>query len=296
MAHEFKKLSDVEIVTSPSDNTNVLIEEDGVIRKMPKSEMSGGVKVASTAEVGQTLVVRAVDENGKPTEWECVDFAQADWNQNDSTAKDYVKNRPFYEEETRIYLQEQTIVTLDSNGYGTYELETSLKQSQTYTIVWDGVAYESKVFSNVDADDVANIEINGESLKIINSYSFQGTASMEGEHTLEIYMDDTAIKQLDKKYIPSSIIEIEDIIVNHDISKISYSGGILEFSKDTDTLYLLQYSTKTSELFDFIQDTSHMCRFIVDLHDKLRIYTDYEILNQNGTGYFKLGDVTYDSV
>lgn len=27
----------------------------------------------STASVGQTIVVKAIDENGKPTEWECID-------------------------------------------------------------------------------------------------------------------------------------------------------------------------------------------------------------------------------
>lgn len=31
------------------------------------------IPVPSTAEVGQTIVVKAVDENGKPTEWEAVD-------------------------------------------------------------------------------------------------------------------------------------------------------------------------------------------------------------------------------
>lgn len=30
-----------------------------------------GVKIEGTAEVGQTIVVKAVDENGKPTEWVC---------------------------------------------------------------------------------------------------------------------------------------------------------------------------------------------------------------------------------
>lgn len=33
----------------------------------------GGIEVTG-AEVGQTIVVKAVDENGKPTEWECADF------------------------------------------------------------------------------------------------------------------------------------------------------------------------------------------------------------------------------
>lgn len=35
------------------------------------------IPVPSTAEVGQTIVVKAVDKNGKPTEWEAVDAADA---------------------------------------------------------------------------------------------------------------------------------------------------------------------------------------------------------------------------
>lgn len=70
---EFKKLSAVEAVASVADTASVLIEENGVIKRAPKGEV-GGVKVASTAEVGQTIVVKAVDEAGNPTEWECADL------------------------------------------------------------------------------------------------------------------------------------------------------------------------------------------------------------------------------
>ena len=65
----------------------------------------GAIPVPTTAEVGQTVVVKAVDENGKPTEWEPATLpeqVQADWNQNDSTAADYVKNRTHYEESVYV--------------------------------------------------------------------------------------------------------------------------------------------------------------------------------------------------
>lgn len=42
MAYEFKKLSDVDIVETPSETANVLIEEDGVIKKAPKTAVGGG--------------------------------------------------------------------------------------------------------------------------------------------------------------------------------------------------------------------------------------------------------------
>lgn len=65
----------------------------------------GAIPVPTTASVGQTVVVKAVDENGKPTEWEPVTLpeqVQADWNQNDSSAADYVKNRTHYEESAYV--------------------------------------------------------------------------------------------------------------------------------------------------------------------------------------------------
>lgn len=76
MAYDFKKLSDVAAVEILADTANMLIEENGVIKKVTKDKVGGtsGLEVASTAKVGQTIVVKAVDENGKPTEWECDDL------------------------------------------------------------------------------------------------------------------------------------------------------------------------------------------------------------------------------
>ena len=38
---EFKRLSDVEVVAEPTESANVLIEEDGVIKRAPKTEVGG---------------------------------------------------------------------------------------------------------------------------------------------------------------------------------------------------------------------------------------------------------------
>lgn len=39
---EFKKLSDVEVIAEPAESANVLIEENGVIKKAPKTAVGGG--------------------------------------------------------------------------------------------------------------------------------------------------------------------------------------------------------------------------------------------------------------
>ena len=73
-------------------------EASGAFKGEPGKD---GVVSVTGAAVGQTVKITAVDENGNPTEWEATDFpessTQTDWNQNDESAPDYVKNRPFYE-------------------------------------------------------------------------------------------------------------------------------------------------------------------------------------------------------
>lgn len=42
---EFKRLSDVEVVAEPAESANVLIEENGVIKKAPKTAVGGGLSI-----------------------------------------------------------------------------------------------------------------------------------------------------------------------------------------------------------------------------------------------------------
>lgn len=63
-----------------------------------QEELDGKIDAPQVAQVGEVLTVEKVDEDGKPIKWKTAPAAaeqkQADWNQNDSTAADYVKNRP----------------------------------------------------------------------------------------------------------------------------------------------------------------------------------------------------------
>jgi hypothetical protein len=67
MAYEFKKLSAVEAVESPADTANVLIEEDGVIKKTPFGAFTGSggdvfvVPVTVTTENGRTVYRTTAD-------------------------------------------------------------------------------------------------------------------------------------------------------------------------------------------------------------------------------------------
>ena len=48
MAYNFKSIADVEVVAEPAESANVLIEENGVIKKAPKTAVGGA---------GETLAI-----------------------------------------------------------------------------------------------------------------------------------------------------------------------------------------------------------------------------------------------
>ena len=70
---------------------------------------------------------------------------QSDWNQNDSTQPDYVKNRPFYTGTVETVLVEESTVSF-ADYYGVYMAQFSSTFSatvgETYKVYWDGAVYE----------------------------------------------------------------------------------------------------------------------------------------------------------
>lgn len=52
MAYNFKSIADVEVVAEPTKNANVLIEEDGVIKKAPKAAVGG-----AGGSTSQTVII-----------------------------------------------------------------------------------------------------------------------------------------------------------------------------------------------------------------------------------------------
>lgn len=78
-----KRINQLPVADALTENTNVLIEVDGSTQRIPADKivqiddklLPTTVPVIQSAMVGQTVVVKAVDESGKPTEWEAADMA-----------------------------------------------------------------------------------------------------------------------------------------------------------------------------------------------------------------------------
>lgn len=140
-----------------------------------------------------------------------------DWNQNDSTQPDYVKNRPFYEEtETTSILESQQIDFSQS-----FRIPTSIVKGNTYLITWDGTDY---TITATEKEIIAG-EIYIPYLEQADGlFSIEGMtmrAADNGTHTVAISLVDSTIKTIDEKFIPSSILNKMDTL--NPVGKGSFS-------------------------------------------------------------------------
>ena len=90
---------------------------------------------------------------------------QSDWHQNDSTAADYVKNRPFYTGNPveTVLVEESTVSFADAGGLYQGQFLTTFEATvgETYAVNWDGTEYECvcSVFNSVPV--LGNLSIAG---------------------------------------------------------------------------------------------------------------------------------------
>ena len=140
---------------------------------------------------------------------------QPDWNQNDSTAADYVKNRPFYTGDLveTVLVEESTVSFEDDGGVYVGQLDESTFSptvGETYKVSWDGTTYESTCVNFNDLSVIGNLSImgagsdtgepfvmivyNGEEIRI-------ATADTSAAHTFSISGAAAPIVKIPAKYI-----------------------------------------------------------------------------------------------
>lgn len=137
-------------------------------------------------------------------------IVQPDWNQNDESSPDYIKNRThYYQENSEIILEEQTI-DFTSSSY--YELNSSVIPGETYIINWDGVKYQLVAYS----DEIVPGEIYVP--KIMpddNAFVITGSdlsTNNKTIHTVSVVKINSILKTLDDIYIPNTIARAADIV------------------------------------------------------------------------------------
>lgn len=156
---------------------------------------------------------------------------QPDWNQNDSTAADYVKNRPFYTGapvET-VLVEESTVAFTDYDGIYMGQPESTFVPTvgETYKVSWDGTTYESTCVNFNNLQVIGNLSImgigsdTGESflISVGNGMGIRiSTADTSASHTFSVSSKQTPIVKIPAKYIDKDT-----------------SGYVVVHSKDTMT-------------------------------------------------------------
>ena len=193
--------------------------------------MSNKVKVpggAFYAGDGLTVdpVTRTVSAGGG-------DVTTPDWNQNDATASDYIKNRPFYTGDPveTVLVEESTATFADEGGlYGAEVISTFLATvGETYKVSWDGTVYES-VCADYRAGlfAIGNLSIagagadTGEPFLIVPNGSsiFIYTPDTSASHTFSISGLATEVVKVDEKYLPVSTDDSYGVIKKSDIVSV----------------------------------------------------------------------------
>ena len=247
----------VGTVTTGEPRTDAIVTNSGTENAavlnftIPRGETgNAGAGVPDGGTVGQLL---SKTESG--TAW--IDPPQSgvqpDWNQNDDTQPDYVKNRPFYTGNPveTVLVEESTVSFAERNGMYIAEFVTMIEATvgKTYKVYFDENAYEctcvklnSLVIGNLSIVDKGSD--SGEPF-LMNVYNGQGilifTKDTSASHTISISEFEKEIARIDEKYLPDSVatkLEVETAQITADKNKEMLSemvSSIATFTFDKQT-------------------------------------------------------------
>ena len=142
---------------------------------------------------------------------------QPDWNQNDETATDYIKNRPFYTGDPveTVFVEESTVSFADSNrGFYMGQIQSNFEATvgETYKVTWDGTVYECICVDDEGLPVIGNPSIVGRGsdtgepffMIVNNGVRIEiGTNDTSASHTFSISGFVTEVIKIDEKYLPT---------------------------------------------------------------------------------------------
>ena len=199
--------TDTEVATLV-DVPNGIVKGDG----STLSAAVAGTDYMTPPTGGITGQVLKKAETG--TEW--ADAPVPDWNQNDSTAVDYVKNRPFYTGgpvET-VLIEESTVAFTENSGLYIAQFPSTFEATvgETYKVSWDGTVYECVCAYYNGFNAIGNLSITnagsdtGEPfvIGIEDGVGLFIYATNSSSHTFSISGMVAQVVKIDPKYLPDS--------------------------------------------------------------------------------------------
>lgn len=194
------------------------------------------------------------------------ELVQADWNQNNETAKDYIKNRICYTKDaTETIVLNSTlsftdISQQDKTVFSYQNTSSSIKfnEGTVYNVDFDSISYSCIAFTNTNIPNcviLGNLGVVSGLSSATNEPFFMVTDSKGNQglqiltnltgtsHSVKITEIHTEIIKLDKKYIPDDIFtsienidnKVEDFINNTQFLTKTDSVGTGSFSFNRET-------------------------------------------------------------
>lgn len=146
---------------------------------------------------------------------------QPDWNQNDSTAVDYVKNRPFYtgDPSETVLVEESTASFSGSGGMYLAQIRSNFEATagETYKVTWDGAAYECVCIDFRNSLFIGNLSIAGAGsdtsepflIWVSNGSGIEiYTKDTSASHTISISGSIAEVTQIPDKYISDTFRDV----------------------------------------------------------------------------------------
>ena len=167
---------------------------------------------------------------------------QSDWNQNNSKAADYVKNRPFYtgDPAETVLVEESTVafVFVADEGHYAAEFGTTFEAivGDTYKVSWDGTVYECTCEDFHGMPVIGNLSIAGVGsdtgepfLMGVNNGVFIQilTQNTSASHTISISGTVTPVVKIDPKYIRDMYYTtdpVENVLVEENVVTFEDTG------------------------------------------------------------------------
>lgn len=184
---------------------------------------------------------------------------RGNWEQNDPTADDYIKNRPFYtgdQVETAL-VEESTVSFVNADGLYMAEFPSTFEATvgETYKVLWDGTAYECVCGNYLNLPIIGNQSIiglgsdTGEPFFIFNEYGLNETGWMSvakdnsASHIISISRLVQEVVKIDAKYLPDlglapvaksgSYNDLSDVpAIYSDVVRYSINQGLTSSQKN----------------------------------------------------------------
>lgn len=190
-----------------------------ILRALPSVRSAAGAPADPTPDVYDQLMERMAQ------------LETSDWNQNDPTAKDYVKNRTHYvSQENGVVVPEQEVTTAVQNNFNIATLNDvdldalntlySSEDDPTFDVVFDGVSYPCKwieqggnrilVFGNLAIPN-PSVTDTGEPFCVTPGGNPDAGDTLAigckvaGTHTVAVSYQQDVVHKIDGKFLPDDI-------------------------------------------------------------------------------------------